>query len=436
MVGTVLCGVATSFPFITAARAVAGIGGAGMTVVAQILIGDFFGTGAENRGKQAQWRGIGNVVVTTGRAIGGPLGGFLSDTVGWRWGFTGQGPLIGLLFVAIAVYLKDPSLKPEDLGPVVGRGSVADAAKKSNKLRRIDVPGALLITSSVILLVFGIDLPGQGVSWSSASVWGSFLGAGTLLSLFLLYEGRYAKEPIYPPRLLKQRNIITSYLCLFFGVASQVSMLYTVPLYFQVTAGASAGNAGLHIVPSVLASSVGGLMAAWYVRRTNRYKNMIILASICTSIGYIIMIFTWGEESVGWGKTMAIVPAGFGTGIIMSSSYIGMTARLKRADMAVGTSGLLLFQNIGVVFGISIAGSILNTALRELLAESLSGPDASSILDGVLSDIGYLDVLDDEAKKIVISAYVAGIDRSHMFSLACSTAAFLVALVIPETRRT
>lgn len=407
-----------------------------MTVVTQILIGDFFGTGAENRGKQAQWRGIGNVVVTTGRAFGGPVGGFLSDTVGWRWGFTGQGPLIVLLFVTIAIFLIDPSVKPEDYGPVVGRGSVADSQRKMGKLGRIDFPGAFLITSSVILLVLCIDLPGQGVDWTDPAVYGTFCSAVFLLSLFLLYEKRYAKEPIYPPRLLKQRNIITSYLCLFFGVASQVSMLYTVPLYFQVTAGASAGSAGLRIVPAVLASSVGGLIAAAYIKRTRRYKNLVIFAAICTSVGNLLLILTWNEDSVGWGRTMAIVPNGFGTGIIFASSYIGMTARLKRSDMAVGTSGLLLFQNIGVVFGISTAASIINGSLRELLGRSLTWSDAETIMSGVLSDIKYLNGLDTDVMKIVVKAYVGGFERSHGFSLACSLLAFFVALCIPETRTT
>ena len=105
-------------------------------------------------------------------------------------------------------------------------------------------PGALLVTSAIILFVLTVDLPSRGVPVMSPLLLSTFTGSVLLLTAFTIYESRYASEPIYPPSLLMRRSVVTYYLALLFGIASQLLMMYTVPLYFQVTSLSSTTVAG------------------------------------------------------------------------------------------------------------------------------------------------------------------------------------------------
>jgi MFS family permease len=87
-IGSCLCGVGQAMWQVIVGRAIAGLGGAGMTVIVAVLITDLVPLI-----EVAPWRSYVNVAATTGRMVGGPLGGWLADLIGWRWSFLGQVPL-------------------------------------------------------------------------------------------------------------------------------------------------------------------------------------------------------------------------------------------------------------------------------------------------------------------------------------------------------
>lgn len=165
------------------------------------------------------WRGINNVAANTGRAAGGTLGGWLSDMVGYIWSFIGQGRIMGLAFALVAWKLKLPS--HED-------GHLAEAAILKGhdmilKLKRIDLGCAVLVTSSVVLLILAINPPNQGVPWTSPMLLGYVTASLLLVALFLRYESLFPSGPIYPPRLLQKRSVWDSYICLSSVLWSQLS---------------------------------------------------------------------------------------------------------------------------------------------------------------------------------------------------------------------
>jgi len=93
LVGSLACGFAQTFPQLIAARAFAGIGGGGLTTMSSIVTSDL--VSLRERGT---YQGLGNVVYAGGAAIGGPLGGWLGDGIGWRWAFLIQVPICAIHF--------------------------------------------------------------------------------------------------------------------------------------------------------------------------------------------------------------------------------------------------------------------------------------------------------------------------------------------------
>lgn len=153
----------------------------------------------------AAWRSYVNVAATTGRAMGGPVGGWLCDKVGWRWCFYGQVPLtiIGLLLII----WKMPSRTSQSSSP--SNKSLPNARIElqpqtlTQKFKRIDTLGALALASTISAFLLTLDFAARG-----SPLLHLLLSAFTTLilaTIFTLIEKHWAKEPILPLRLLVTR---------------------------------------------------------------------------------------------------------------------------------------------------------------------------------------------------------------------------------------
>jgi MFS family permease len=188
-------------------RVISGLGAAGMTVIVSIVITDLVPIR-----QVAAWRSYVNVFHIFGRSVGGPLGGFLADTVGWRWSFLGQVPLTFLAILLVAIKLPaSESAKPQLKG-------------QPPKLRRVDFIGSLLLASTMLSLLGSFSLASGTLPWSHPLVISLLLGSVLLAFLFITYELKVPLEPVFPPTLLIQRDVATQYLIIALQTAAQLSV--------------------------------------------------------------------------------------------------------------------------------------------------------------------------------------------------------------------
>jgi MFS family permease len=170
-VGSLLCGFAWSDESLIAARALQGLGAAAITPSALSILTTTFAEGRERNVALGAWGAVGGF----GAAAGVLLGGILTELLSWEWIFFVNIPVgIAGLFIA----------------PVLLRES-RDASVRSH-----DVPGAVLVTSGLVLLVLGIT-QGRQWDWLSAETIGAFAAAAALLAAFALWEQR-RHEPLVP----------------------------------------------------------------------------------------------------------------------------------------------------------------------------------------------------------------------------------------------
>jgi MFS family permease len=209
-------------------------------------------------------------------------------------------------------------------------------------------------------------------------------------------------------------------------------MMYSVPLYFKATQFTSNTEAGAHLFPAVLGNTLGGLLAGFIIQKTGHYRALTILASLISSSSYLLLILRWHGHT-NWLESLYIVPGGFGTGIVFSSSMISSVAGVKKEDIAVATGGLYLSGSIGMMVGVAASSSVQLGTLRQLLLKGLSGFDnGKDILEEVISNVGSIKGLEDSVRKVVIESYVKSLEYSHMMSLGCTLLATLIAISITE----
>ncbi|KAI1626106.1 major facilitator superfamily domain-containing protein [Exophiala viscosa] len=410
--GCFLCGIGRQYWHVLAGRAISGIGGAGMTALVSIIIADMVPVRSV-----AAWRSYVNVAATLGRSLGGPVGGWLTDTIGWRWSFYGQCPLtlIGLLLILWKL-------------PHRTNHTSKDGTQSfSEKLRRVDFVGALVLAAAICAFLLVLQSFTNDMPWYFALAAGlSFLA---LIVLFVVIERHWVSEPIVPLGLIIRRDTLTPYMIAGAQMAAQFAMFYSVPIYFQI-AHYSVSAAGLRLVPAVVGNAIGGLLSGYIISETGRYKALTILASAAASIGYLLILIRW-HGTTHWAELIYFSLGGFGSGIIQSTSFVHLAASLDQSEIAIAGTILYLAQNIFVLVGIQVATAVLQGRLRVSLEHDLGDvKDRAKIIEQAISSIDYIWDMPPLVRKLVVRAYFNSLTYSYGVSISFAVVGLCIGLTL------
>ena len=225
-VTSLACGLAGSQEFLVVARAVQGLGGAIVSVVALSLIMTIFTDPAE----RAKAMGIFGFVLSGGGTAGVLLGGVLTDLFAWNWIFLVNLP------IGIAVFLFSLSLLPND------KGDAGD--------RRLDIAGAVTVTAAVMLGTYAV-INGNDNGWTSGVTLGLLAGAVALLAAFVTIEARVS-SPLMPLGILRLHNVRVANVVGALMAAAMFGWFFLAALYLQLVLGYSPLEVGLAFLPTTL----------------------------------------------------------------------------------------------------------------------------------------------------------------------------------------
>lgn len=210
-----------------------------------------------------------------------------------------------LAIIAVAAVLRLP--KPED-------------SHWKEKLAKIDFLGAVVLIIAIFGLLVGLDR-GSNVGWSNPITIAG-LCTTPLFIVFVLIEKYVAKHPFAPGHIILDSSLVACYLCNFFSFGGWLAAIFFLPLYWQVTGGFSASQAGLLLVPSIVSGVSGSLFGGFYMKRTAKYYWITVIAYSNLTIGLsLILLFA--------GTIMRSLPVMIvGSCICSFSNGIGVTTTL------------------------------------------------------------------------------------------------------------
>jgi predicted MFS family arabinose efflux permease len=265
--GNLICGLATKAWVIILGRVVAGCGGGGLTAITTFVTSDL--VPLRRRGL---WQGFGNICYGLGSGLGGVFGGWINDTLGWRWAFLIQVPFVIVSGIMVVFAVKVPVKETE-----------------KSLLRRIDFLGASLLVVALVLLLLGLNSGGNQVSWTHPLVLVSLPLSIAFFGLFIYVEDKKASEPIIPVRLLLDRTVLSACLTNWFTTMAIFALLFYGPIYFQLQ-GNSTTEAGLRLIPQAVGIAVGSVGSGLIMRLSGRYyllcclmMGLLVLSSILIS---------------------------------------------------------------------------------------------------------------------------------------------------------
>ncbi|KAJ5715646.1 Major facilitator superfamily domain general substrate transporter [Penicillium malachiteum] len=407
-IGCIICGIASNMSIVILGRAIGGLGGAGTMVISSVIITDIV-----PKRDVATWRAYVNISMTLGRSIGGPLGGWLSDTIGWRWLFLVQAPFMAL--AAFLVFFMLPGHPETKSG--------------KSKIQQVDFLGAGLLAAAIIALTGLMDQGGKSFAWNSVISYALSIGGIILLLGFIAVEAYVAKEPIFNLRILRRSNVGASYILSTLQVTAQLGMLFSVPLYFQVTQQASTTLAGIHLVPAVVGNTLGGLLAGIFIKKTGCYKPLLVAAGLIAAVSYALLYLKWDGQTGFW-DSFYIIPGGFGTGIASAAAFIAMTATLPAEEVAMATAGYMMLISFAMTAGVTMSNSVLGIEFERELRQNLRGPGSERIIKRTIADAAYIAQLGGRLREIVLECFLGGLKHTYVVSFTCSLAAAFMGLFI------
>ncbi|HEV3479050.1 MAG TPA: MFS transporter, partial [Gaiellaceae bacterium] len=369
---SLLSGFAWSDEALILARAVQGFGAAIITPAALSILMTTFSEGRERNAALGVWGAVG----AFGAVAGVLLGGILTDWLSWEWIFYINVP-VGLAAIALTPLLLSES---------------RDAHVKS-----FDVPGAVLVTSGLIALVFGIT-QANDYGWGSLETIGLFAAALVLLAGFVGWERR-AAEPLMPFSIFRIRTVSAANIAgLILGTVT-FSMFLMLTLYMQQVLGYSPMRTGVAYL------AVAGTAILWSgvaAQLVNRVGVKPVIATGMTLLAVGLLYFT--QVSVGGSYLGDLLPgfliiaAGLGFSFVPIS--IAALAGIQPSEAGLASGLFNTSQQIGGALGIAALSAVATSTTSDALASGTAAPKALTdgfesafIWGGIVAAIGIVVAL-------------------------------------------
>ncbi|PXA71768.1 MDR family MFS transporter [Cryobacterium arcticum] len=377
LVGSVMGGLADSMGTLIAGRAVQGLGGGGLMILALAIIADV--VPARQRGK---YSGIMGAVFAVSSVAGPLLGGYFTDGPGWRWAFWMNLPL-GILAIASAIFfLKLP--------------------KRAFTKPKIDYPGMIVLALAATSLVLFTTWGGNTYDWDSPVIIGLIIGTVVFAGLFVFIESR-AAEPVIPLKLFKNRNFnLTTSAGLITGVAMFGALAY-MPTYLQMVTGVGATDAGLLMIPMMGALLISSIGSGQIVSHTGRYKLIPIIGMFVTALG-LFLLSTLTASTAIWIMCAYLAVMGFGLGLSMQILTLVVQNSFPQAIVGTATSSNNFFRQIGSSLGAAIVGSLFVSRLTDILSSNLPAGSTGETGTNSLTP-ALVAALPDAARTVIVNAY-------------------------------
>ncbi|MDY3679319.1 MAG: MDR family MFS transporter [Actinomyces urogenitalis] len=377
LIGSALCGTASTMGQLIAWRALQGLGGGGLMISSQAITGDLIPP-----------RVRGTYMAPMGAMFGiasilGPIvGGWLTDSVSWHWVFWVNLPLGVVAWIAVWAVLKLPVHKLQ---------------------AKIDWVGLALMNLGAVLIVLVATFGGNELEWTSPTLIAMVVVAA-LSWLALPIVERRASEPILPMSVLMNRTFILTTVQGMLAMGGMVGASLYLPTYLQMSYGYSATVSGLLLVPMTLGMLGGGIVSGILVTRTGRYRVYPIVGPLIAAAG-LWWMSTFKVDTPVWQVSAATFVMGAGIGVFFQLLVTLVQNDVSPRNLGTATSGNNFFREVAVSLGASLIGVAfadnltgqLTTKLSELAASSdpqvlaslsqLQGGEASSLTPSLVAEL-------------------------------------------------
>ena len=344
-----------------------------------------------------------------GSALGPLVGGLLLEHFAWGSVFLLAVPVLVPMFVLV------PLLVPESRDPAPGR---------------IDVLSTVLSLAAMGPIVYGIkSLATEGVDGFGVQA----IVLGTFCALWFVRRQLRSDSPMLDVRLFRQGSFGGAVLVNLFSVIALVGFLYFVSQHLQLIAGLSPVEAGLALVPGLVAMIVAGLVVVPIARRV-RPRVLVPVALGLSAAGYLVIALTTSAESIApIVVAFVLLGVGIGSAETVSNELILSSAPSAKAGAASAVSETA--YELGAVLGTAVLGSILASQFRagivlpSILTDAQADAARETLAGAVTVSEQLPGAIGAELAESAAHAFDGGVVVTSLIGVALMVAAAIVAAV-------
>ncbi|KAH8885839.1 MFS general substrate transporter [Thozetella sp. PMI_491] len=371
------CALAQNLPQLIACRALQGVGGSGLFSIAMVIFPEVTPI------RMTQFvGGLCGLVIAVAGVLGPVLGGVLTRFVSWRWVFWINVPLGFVSICLFVVAWPKPGLIP-------------DIEQKSYK--EADFIGSILLIAAAVLVIFAFqnasNNPGE---WGNPAFIATLIfGIGCWAILFAwerCLPGRWGlrTKPAWPSALIRNRIYMAGILTAMFIAFPFFTIVFALPLRYQLINGQSALMAGVLLLPLLGATAIGSMLGAGMSNKENRIFETALVGGFLLSVGcgLLMTLSTDGSDALETKISGFIVLVGLGNGLSAAAITILAAVESSVYDGATAQGIMAQMRLLGGSFGIA--------------ASSYNYQKMASDLGGVLASeqIGMLQHMDLTSEQL------------------------------------
>jgi EmrB/QacA subfamily drug resistance transporter len=346
-------GLAVDAGMLLGARLGQGVGAALMAPAGLSILTTTFSQGTDRNRALGTWGAVSGLAA----AAGVFLGGVLSQGPGWRW----------VLFVNLPVCALI----------LAGAGRLLPGERQRARPASFDIPGAVLATAGMLLLVYAlVRAPQQG--WASVRTIGELATAGVALAAFTLTELR-RRDPLFPFSIFRSRGLAAANATQMIAFAGFVSVFFFLTLYMQNVLGYTPIRGGSAYLPVTAGIAVAAGISAKLFARTGT-RPVTVAGSLIAAAGiyYLSRIPVHGSYPASLLPGLVIMAVGLGAVLVAVTTAANAGVAPDQAGLAAGL--LATSQQLGTALGLAIFSAIATARTSALLAAR--APPAAALTGG------------------------------------------------------
>jgi EmrB/QacA subfamily drug resistance transporter len=346
--GALACSLAPGAGWLIAFRVLQALGGTALTPTSLSIVVNLFPEPRE----RARAIGLWGIASGLGTGLGPIVGGSLTDWLGWRSVFAANA-IVGTLALLVVLRLVPSS--------------------RSATLRRIDVPGQLLVAGFLATLTYAlIEAPRYGFSSTRISV--LFVVAALLLVAFVATELRVA-EPLLDLAFFRDRQFAGAIVISGTMFFTYSGFIFFNALYLQDVRGYSALAAGLLTLPAAVPAVVGGPLGGYLVA-TRGPRGVMVGGTLGLALGVGVLALLPAGVGLGWLLASYLV-IGAGYAVLNAPVSTVAVSSMPRDQAAVAAAVASASRNVGIVLGIAVLGTIVNGRVPRVLTRTSGASQAA-----------------------------------------------------------
>ncbi|MBY0144659.1 MDR family MFS transporter [Neobacillus niacini] len=350
LIGSILCGFATSMESLIIFRLIQGFGAGAVTPIATTIVGDIYSV-EERAQVQGYLASVWGISAVTGPAVGG----LLVQYVSWNYVFWINIPLGILSLIGLGYFLHE---------------------KVEKKKREIDYIGALLLTVSISSLMFLLVEGGGRWSWGSWQVISLITLFLVTITMFVYHEGR-TKEPVMPFNIWKERSIFVANVTSLTTGIMLIGISSFLPTFVQGVMEQTPIVAGFTLTAMSIGWPIASTISGKLLNSIG-YRKTLLIGGASLIIGSIVFVTMTASSGPLWAALGSFI-IGVGMGLTSTAFIVSIQSTVGWEQRGIATAANMFMRNLGNTIGAALLGGILNNRLANYLNTNADKSDGLTV---------------------------------------------------------